>query len=552
MIRRNWKVRGLLLMSFPLVFSLPVAAQANNIGKEVSIAMHLKDGEELQMPVPDLIAFGSQLFQARWTTQEGQGRPHTKGTGSPLSDPLSPLTFPRNFDRLSGPDSNSCSGCHNTPFPGGGGDRVSEVFVLAQRFDFLDFNHSNVIPTGGVADERGVFTTMATAFNERKTIGMNGSGFIEMLARQITADLQTQRNATLPGASVALSSKGISFGTLIHNADGSWDVSQVKGLAAPSLTTASGATPSLIVRPFHQVGNIVSVRQFTNNAFNHHHGIQSEERFGLGVDADGDGFVNELTTADVTAVSLYQVTLNVPGQVIPRDPDIQAAIAAGRQLFGQAGCATCHIPALPLSRNNNPGAPGQPGWVYTEPSPYNPATGANAPNLLPGSVNYPVTAPSVSVDLTQDNLPKPRLKAVNGVVMVPAYTDLQLHTMADGPTDPNAEPLDQNQPDGSAGFFAGNMKFITRKLWGLYNSGPFGHSGKFTTMREAITLGHNGEAKGSRLAFQALTPFQQDEIIEFLKSLQILPPGTPCLVVDERMHCVNSDGRDDSGRTSAQ
>ena len=54
----------------------------------------------------------------------------------------------------------------------------------------------------------------------------------------------------------------------------------------------------------------------------------------------------------------------------------------------------------------------------------------------------PVTAPAILVDLTRDNLPMLRLKAVNGVVMVPAYTDLQLHTMADGPTDPNAEPLD--------------------------------------------------------------------------------------------------------------
>jgi cytochrome c peroxidase len=538
--------------SLPLIFSLPAAVQTSNIGKEISIAAHLKDGDEQQMPIPDLVAFGSQLFQAHWTTQEGQGRPLMKGTGGPLSDLSSPLAFPRNFDRLSGPDSNSCSGCHNTPFPGGGGDRVSEVFVLGQRFDFLDFDHSNATPTRGAGDERGIFTTMDTAFNERKTIGMNGSGFIEMLARQITADLQRQRDATAPGTMVALTSKGISFGALIHNADGSWDVSGVKGLAAPSLTTTGGATPSLVLRPFHQAGNIVSVRQFTNNAFNHHHGIQSEERFGLGVDADGDGSVNELTTADMTAVTLYQATLNVPGQVIPRDADIQAAIIAGQQLFSQVGCAACHIPALPLSNTNNPGAPNQPGWVYTEPSPYNPATGANAPNLLPGAANYPVTAPTILVDLTQDNLPKPRLKAVNGVVMVPAYTDLQLHAMADGPTDPNAEPLDQNQPQGSAGFFAGNTKFITRKLWGLYNSGPFGHSGKFTTMREAITLGHNGEARASRLAFQALTPLQKDEIIEFLKSLQVLPPGTPCLVVDERMHCVNGDVGDDSGRTSAK
>jgi hypothetical protein len=547
----NKKLRllaGLCLVSFSCLW----AFDNPQIGREVSIPVHLKDGEELQMPITELLAFGAQLFQARWTTQEGQGRPLTKGTGNPLSDPSAPLTFPRNFDRLSGPDSNSCLGCHNTPFPGGGGDRVSEVFVLGQRFDFLDFDHSNAAPTRGVADERGIFTTVETAFNERKTIGMNGSGFIEMLARQITADLQRQRNATLPGASVALISKAISFGTLIHNSDGSWDVSQVKGLAAPSLTTAGGATPSLVLRPFHQAGNIVSVRQFSNNAFNHHHGIQSEERFGLGVDTDGDGFVNELTAADMTAVTLYQVTLSVPGQLIPRDPDIQGAIAAGQQLFSHVGCANCHIPALPLSSTNNPGALNQPGWVYTEPSPYNPATGANAPNLLPGPTAYPVTAPSILVDLTQDNLPKPRLKPVNGVVMVPAYTDLQLHTMADGPTDPNAEPLDQNQPAGSAAFFAGNMKFITRKLWGLYNSGPFGHSGKFTTMREAITLGHNGEAKASRLAFEALATPQQDEIIEFLKSLQILPPGTPCLAVDERMHCLNGDGGDHSDRSSAK
>jgi CxxC motif-containing protein (DUF1111 family) len=96
---------------------------------------------------------------------------------------------------------------------------------------------------------------------------------------------------------------------------------------------------------------------------------------------------------------------------------------------------------------------------------------------------------------------------------VPAYTDLKLHTMCDGPTDPNAEALDQNQPAGSPGFFAGNQKLITRKLWGLYNSGSFMHHGKFTTMREAITLGHNGEATATRMAFQALTTFQQDDVI---------------------------------------
>ena len=535
--RNNHAVRMLFLLILPAPGTPAFAQTAALIGKEISVPEHLQDGQEFQLSVPELVAFGKKLFQARWTLQEGQGRPLTKGTGNPVSDPSLPLVFPRNFDRLSGPDSNSCFGCHNTPFSGGGGDRVGEVFVLGQRFDFLDFDHVDTTPTKGAADEMGNFVKMGTASNERKTIGMNGSGFIEMLARQMTADLQAERNGAASGTSVALVSKGVSFGTLVHNADGTWDVSQVQGIPAPSLTAASGATPSLILRPFHQVGNIVSVRQFTNNAFNHHHGIQAEERFGLGIDADGDGFVNELTTADVTAVTLYQIALNVPGRVIPKDLEVRAAILAGEQIFSQVGCAICHVPALPLTNNNNPGAPGQPGWIYTEPSPYNPTTGTNSPNLIPGPSNYPVSAPALLVDLTSKNLPLPRLEVVGGVVMVPAYTDLKLHTMANGPTDPIAEPLDQNQPAGSPGFFAGNQKFLTRKLWGLYNSGPFGHSGKFTTMRDEIRLGHNGEASASRAAFQALPPSQQDSVIEFLKSLQVLPPGSACLTVDEKLKC---------------
>ncbi len=545
MARENQLFRLLFVLVFLLIPELPAAAQtASLIGKEVSVPQHLQDGQEFQLSIPSLINFGKTLFQARWTSQEGQGRPLTKGTGNPVSDTTSPLVFPRNFDRLSGPDSNSCFGCHNTPYSGGGGDRVSEVFVLGQRFDFLDFDHSDSTPTKGAVDELGNFVTMETAFNERKTIGMNGSGFIEMLARQMTADLQAARNAAGPGTSAALVSKGISFGILTHNADGTWDASKVQGIPAPSLTTANGATPSLIIRPFHQVGNIVSVRQFTNNAFNHHHGIQAEERFGLGIDADGDGSVNELTTADVTAVTLYQISLNVPGQVIPNDPAVAAAIVAGQQIFNQVGCAACHVPALPLTNTNNPGAPGQPGWIYTEPGPYNPTTGPNSPNLVPGPKDYPVSAPVLRLDLTSPSLPLPRLQAVRGVVMVPAYTDLKLHTMANGPTDPNAEPLDQNQPAGSPGFFAGNQQFLTRKLWGLYNSGPFGHAGKFTTVRDEINLGHNGEASASRLAFQALSPLQQDHLIEFLKSLQVLPPGTPCLTVDQNFNCF---GRDEKG-----
>ena len=95
-----------------------------SLGREVAIPRHMQDGEEFQTPIPQLIEYGRALFTANWTIQEGAGRPNTKGTGTPLSDATQPLVFPRAFNRISGPDSNSCAGCHNQPYAGGGGDWV--------------------------------------------------------------------------------------------------------------------------------------------------------------------------------------------------------------------------------------------------------------------------------------------------------------------------------------------------------------------------------------------------------------------------------------------
>jgi hypothetical protein len=178
--------------------------QESQVGREVAVPRHLKDGEEFTTPLRDLISYGLQLFTAKFTIQEGAGRPLTKGTGAPLSDPTSPLVFPRNFDRISSPEANSCAGCHNAPFVGGGGDRVTEVFVLAQRFDHLTFDHNDGTFTRGAVDESGKFVRLDDATDDRKTIGMNGAGFVEMLARQMTADLQAERDAAPPGRSALL------------------------------------------------------------------------------------------------------------------------------------------------------------------------------------------------------------------------------------------------------------------------------------------------------------------------------------------------------------
>jgi hypothetical protein len=486
------------------------------IGREIAAPRRLADGEEFRQSILRVIRLGEQFFVANWTIQEGGGRPLAKGTGPALADPSDPLVFPRNFNRVSAPDANSCAGCHNAPFgiAGGGGDFVTNVFVLGQRFDDATFDHADTVPTKGAVDERGAVVTLPTIANSRATLGMFGAGYIEMLARQMTAQLQAIRNGIGPGQSRPLVAKGVSFGTLSRDAGGNWVTSQVEGLGAASLASSGpAAPPNLIIRPFHQAGAVVSLRQFTNNAMNHHHGIQPTERFGQGTDPDGDTFTNEMSRAEVTATSLFQAVMGVPGRVIPRDRRIEEAIRNGESRFQAIGCAGCHVPSLPLDRE---------GWVYSEPNPFNPPG-----NLQVGQ------APDLRVDLNSRLLPGPRLDEHRGVTRVPAYTDLKLHDITSGPDDPNVEVLDMHEPAGSPGFFAGNRRFVTRKLWGVANEPPYFHHGKYTTLREAI-LAHAGEALESREAFEALAAYDRDSVVEFLKSLQVLPPGTRDRVVDER------------------
>ncbi len=496
----------------------PAVVVWGQLGTEKALPSHLNDDDEFRVSIEALLRHGQRVFSANWTPGDGGGRPLAKGNGRGLSDPMRPLIGARAFNRLSGPDANSCAGCHNAPYgiAGGGGDFVTNVFVLGQRFDFATLDPEDKIPTRGSRDEAGSSLTTHSFANSRATTGMFGAGYLEMLARQITSDLQRIRDGLGLGETCDLVSKGISFGRLSRRKDGLWDVSQVQGISRLSLLTATSQDPpSLILRPWHQAGNVISLREFSNNAFNQHHGIQSTERFGLDTDPDGDGIKNELTRADVTAVTVWQATLQSPGRVIPRDPEIEKAVWNGEQLFEKIGCAGCHIPKLPLDRR---------GWIYEEPSPFNPST-----NLRKGD------AADLRIDLTSERLPSPRLKpdiASPSVVWVPAYTDFKLHDITSGPEDFNAEPLDMNFGTWAVNFGKGNRKFITKRLWGCANEPPYFHHGLFTTLREAV-LAHSGEAIDSRRHFEGLTQYDRDSMIEFLKSLQVLPPSATALVVDE-------------------
>ena len=288
--------------------------------------------------------------------------------------------------RSSAPDSDACGGCHAQPELGGAGDFVANVFVLAQTLD----------PITQDID--------ATRANDRNTLGMHGAGPIEMLTREMTTDLQAAA-AGLPDGIHTISSKGIDF--------------EIEVSGGAVVATDGGVDADLVVKPFHQAGKVISLREFSTNAMNHHHGMQAEERFdlnpakGFDPDYDNDGYERELTIGDQTAISIWQAQLSTPTQVMPKDKHERKMVEEGELLFDDVGCTSCHVPEMVLNSRD-----------FVEPNPFNPpGTCASAAD----------GCPDYSFDMTKDG-DKPRLeKGKNGTAIVRAYTDLKRHSLCDAP-----------------------------------------------------------------------------------------------------------------------
>lgn len=428
----------------------------------------------------ELFEAGRRVFTALFNICDGQGRPSTTGGG----DHRDPGGQPA-FIRTSSPDSNSCAGCHNVPRAGGSGDFVANVFVLAQTMNPV------------------TFSVAAAQSNERNTLGMFGSGAIDMLAREMTADLLSQATGLADGQHT-LKTKGVEF-----------EISVSGG----AVVASRGIDTDLIVKPFHQAGVVRSIREFTVNALNHHHGMQAEERFDLNshkgnnADYDGDGVSRELTVGDVTALTIFQAALGVPGRMMPPTAEARDEVVRGERLFTEVGCASCHVPEMRLRSAD-----------YVEPYSLNPAgTFANAEK------------PFV-FGMTQAG-EGPHLEADGDGAIVRAYTDLKRHDLCDDPGDAGGirffcnEKLAQGRPDQDGR--PGAEFFITRKLWDAGNSAPYGHRGDLTTITEAI-VAHGGEARAARDAFASRPVEDQAAVVNFLKTLVVLPAGSTRLTFAPR------------------
>ncbi len=418
----------------------------------------------------ELVQAGRELFSARFTIADGVGRPLATQAIIPTKRKRPPRS---EFARTAGLDANACVSCHNQPVAGGAGDFSVNVFV-SEGFQLSDFD-----------------STDPQFSNERNTNHLFGAGLIELLAREMTVDLHKQRNMALSDAraqgnevKASLVSKGVSFGHVVAFPDGRIDTGGFEGV-----------DDDLIVKPFSQKGVMTSLRQFTVNALNHHHGMQASERFGdrwTGTnDFDEDGKTDEMTPGDVSALVAYQASLPVPSYRVVSDNWAQASVH-GSKLFDQLGCNQCHVRALPLN-----------SLSFTDPGPFDAA----------GTLRSGESGADAVYDLSQLAWAASLERNERGQWMVPLFGDLKRHVIADNQVARLGNELLSQR-------FVERNEFMTAELWGIGSTDPYGHRGDISTLGEVIEA-HGGEARKSRDLYLILSDAERSAINAYLKTMII-------------------------------
>jgi len=409
-------------------------------------------------PVQAAVRAGKQLFMTKFNRVDGAGRPlateHTFPTRRSVPGPA--------FQRIAGPDANSCAGCHNQPKVGGSGDFATDVFVAAPQFG--DALNESINP----------------AFvDERFTRSLFGIGGIEIAAREMSHELIRQRDSGIAQAKakgrdveVSLAAKGIRFGSIVVSPDGDQDSSQLQGIG-----------PDLIVRPFNAKGTMVSIRDFTVVASNQHHGMQASEMFGearTGIhDFGGNGTGKGLSAGQITAMTLWQASLPAPdNRGFEKHP--------GYRIFRQVGCDSCHMPTMSLQSR-----------IFKEPNEFN-REGVMTPGETKNQIEMPLKLETAG-------------KGAGQGYVIHAFTDLKRHVICDSKRSflCNERKKQDKVPTN---------EFMTPRLWDLHTKAPYCHRGDCTTLTEAIEA-HGGEANAVTDAFDALPRADKVTLIAFLKSL---------------------------------
>jgi len=413
---------------------------------------------------------GRQLFQRKFTRTQGQG----PGVGDGSGDIDTVLAIGAGL-------TDSCAACHGRPRGSGG--------------------------TGG---------NVVTRPDSRDAPHLFGLGLREMLADEITMILRGIRAHALDDARASglavtreLVAKGIDFGFITGQPDGTVDTSGVRGV-----------DPDLRVRPFFAQGGTISIREFIVGALHAEMGLDVADPdlarasaggrvvtpSGIvldgnldhveappvpnpGLDPDGNVPGAELPTAVVDYLEFYLLNYFRPA-VTQQTPFTRLGLLK----FKAIGCASCHVPDLPLDRDRR---------VADVATRFDPRRGV---------FNRLFATATTLVQRLDDLTGLPPLQQPNlqPFVVSNIFTDFRRHDL--GPS------FYERNWDGTV-----QTEFMTRALWGVGSRAAYGHDGRSVTLEDAI-LRHGGEAQPARDAFAALSAENQAAIIEFLRTLVLFPP----------------------------
>jgi hypothetical protein len=449
---------SILLMLPAPAFGVPAGPQTGegpNLGNERITQEQIESG----MPLERLLELGKRIFSTPFNKHDGHG----DGPLDPAEDPRLPGGRPclqnnGTFLRVNGLDAQTCVECHfiakNSTIPatlgiGGVAGAANNAIILPSYIDIADLNPGTM---------NGRFSSPPFLF---------GAGGVELLAKEMTADLQNLKARALqkPGTPVTLLTKGVGFGTLLSLDGISLDTSAVHGI-----------DEDLVVRPFGRKGDFPTVRQFDVEALQFHFGMQPVEVVGENFDADGDGVENEIRVGELSALHIFAT--NFPRPVEQRAQHKRAM--QGSAVFSETGCDGCHIRALETRSQ----------WLTY-----------SFPEVLadPGANVF------YSVNLRQ----KANFESNGaGGLVVELFSDLKRHDMG-------SELADSTDflPE------AHNSQFVTARLWGIRDTAPYLHDGRATTITDAI-LKHGGEAQEVRDRFNGLSQAEQEDLIAFLYTLR--------------------------------
>lgn len=407
---------------------------------------------------------GRQLFQRKFTQAQGVGPNENDGSGD-LNNDIA----------IGAGLSDSCGGCHGRPRGSGG--------------------------AGG---------NVVTRPDSRDAPHLFGLGLKEMLADEMSVDLRSRRDLALAQAkrqknpvTLKLSAKGVQFGSITGNPDGSVDTSHVVGVDS-----------DLRIKPFMAEGSVISIREFIVGALHKEMGLEASSDPDLTAASSGarvvtpagmvlDGSKDKITPPpapdaqngnEIDASLVDHLEFYLMNYFKPAHHQQTGAAERGRRIFNLIGCNSCHVSHMTITHDRR---------VADVETNYDPMNGVFN-NLF---------ATASPLFYTQDDgsgFPLLKRPAGNPFVVKDIYTDFKRHDLG-----PN---FYERNWDGSM-----QTQFLTRPLWGVGSTGPYGHDGRSMTLNDVI-LRHGGEATNSRNAFAALPWYRQESVVAFLNSLVLFPP----------------------------